>query len=312
MAVRYAVPYAEASYWDRRYRQQGAVYEWFCDFDMLRPLLCKFVPKKKQCLHVGCGTSKLQNHLAKSGYNIVNIDVAETLLNSLRDENSEHTNMSYVLCDVREMTQFNDCRFGSAIDKGTLDALLCSSEGLKNVDRMLSEISRTLSPTGVFFLVSLGEPCQRLHLLANPKYGWDLKFYLIPKPGFEDKLPSNHRLLQRTQEGKSWYVGPFNSLEQLPEPWDPKPFFFCYLCRKHPLVLPSSKDSCAKEKAMLPESWRKAAKELVEQLKQQGALPYGSTHKGLRCRRVNLAAYMAQVKEKEMLVSSEESSDSIA
>lgn len=46
----------------------------------------------------------------------------------------------------------------------------------------------------------------------------------------------------------------------LPQPFDPTQYFYAYVCKKAPLVLPTTKG----EKVRLPESWRKAAKETAE------------------------------------------------
>ena len=43
------------------------------------------------------------------------------------------------------MPEFCDCYFGSVIDKGTLDALLCDKEADETVDKMYSEISRCVT-----------------------------------------------------------------------------------------------------------------------------------------------------------------------
>ncbi len=45
----------------------------------------------------------------------------------------------------------------------------------------------------------------------------------------------------------------------MPSPWDPSCYFYAYACKKHGLVLPTSKD----EKVTLPDSWRVATKEAV-------------------------------------------------
>lgn len=58
---------------------------------------------------------------------------------------------------------------------GTVDALLCSKEGVQNVDRMFSEVSRVLTPGGTFLLISLGDPGRRLCLLCCERYDWTVQ-----------------------------------------------------------------------------------------------------------------------------------------
>lgn len=64
---------------------------------------------------------------------------------------------------------------------GTVDALLCSRDGVTNVTRMLSEASRVLAPGGTFLLVSLGDPSRRLCLLCAEMYDWSVQVVLLPK-----------------------------------------------------------------------------------------------------------------------------------
>ncbi|KIZ01930.1 hypothetical protein MNEG_6033 [Monoraphidium neglectum] len=68
------------------------------------------------------------------------------------------------------MPQFADDAFGTVVDKGTLDAVLCSGTGLGDVRCYVSETHRVLSPGGVFLLISLGQPETRLSVLrAQPR-----------------------------------------------------------------------------------------------------------------------------------------------
>jgi hypothetical protein len=63
------------------------------------------------------------------------------------------------------MPQYQDASFGSVLDKGTLDAVLCSSHGTADAAAYISEIYRLLVPGSVFLLVSLGQPHARLAAL---------------------------------------------------------------------------------------------------------------------------------------------------
>lgn len=56
-----------------RYQREPAQFEWFFGHTALRRILRAHVSKKKPVLHVGCGTSNLQEGMAKSGYTVVNV-----------------------------------------------------------------------------------------------------------------------------------------------------------------------------------------------------------------------------------------------
>ncbi len=75
-----------------------------------------------------------------------------------------------------------DGTFDAAIDKGTLDSVLCAENSYVLASDCLAEISRVLSPTGAYILISHGIPKTRLHLLERPEYGWRVSVEKIPKP----------------------------------------------------------------------------------------------------------------------------------
>lgn len=72
---------------------------------------------------------------------------------------------TWEVADCRSMPQYEDASFGSVLDKGTLDAVLCSSHGTADAAAYISEVYRLLVPGGVFLLVSLGQPQARLAAL---------------------------------------------------------------------------------------------------------------------------------------------------
>jgi hypothetical protein len=69
----HSVPYAEASYWEARYGKEHAAFEWFLGYTALRRLLRAFLSKRKPVLQIGCGTSNVQEGMAKAGWTVVNV-----------------------------------------------------------------------------------------------------------------------------------------------------------------------------------------------------------------------------------------------
>ena len=76
MVAAMQVRYAEPSYWEERYSSTEEPYEWFLGYTALRRLLKSVLLKKYLVLHVGCGTSKLQEEMSLDGYTVINVGKA--------------------------------------------------------------------------------------------------------------------------------------------------------------------------------------------------------------------------------------------
>ena len=77
---------------------------------------------------------------------------------------------------------FPDSAFGSVLDKGTMDSILCAEGSLILASKCLLEISRVLQPKGVFICISHGHPNIRMQVLEKPEYGWQVTVHNVPKP----------------------------------------------------------------------------------------------------------------------------------
>lgn len=67
--------------------------------------------------------------------------------------------------DVRDL-KFKDETFDLAIDKSTIDALLCGDHSFLNVAIMTKEIQRVLKVGGIYLIISYGQPENRvMHLV---------------------------------------------------------------------------------------------------------------------------------------------------
>ncbi len=78
--------------------------------------------------------------------------------------------------------ELKDATFDAAIDKGTLDSVLCGEGSTANVSKYCKEVSRVLTEKGVFFIISYGIPDNRLSYLENEEYKWKVSVHTIPKP----------------------------------------------------------------------------------------------------------------------------------
>ena len=79
--------------------------------------------------------------------------------------------------DAREMKDFETANYDVAIDKGTLDALLCGEGSTTNAHKMIDEIHRILKPVGVYILVSYGQPIHRNGYLEKPDFDWEINIH---------------------------------------------------------------------------------------------------------------------------------------
>lgn len=55
------------------------------------------------------------------------------------------TELEYLEMDARSMS-LEDGSFDAAIDKGTIDAMMCGKDNLTNVDKLCTEVTRVLKP----------------------------------------------------------------------------------------------------------------------------------------------------------------------
>ena len=80
------------------------------------------------------------------------------------------------------MEDFGDATFDAAVDKGTLDAILCGENSTANAQKMLSEIYRVLAPTGVYVVISYGQPPHRYPLLGQAEFNLEITVHQVQKP----------------------------------------------------------------------------------------------------------------------------------
>ena len=130
--------------------------------------------------------------------------------------------------DVRNMS-YADGSFDCVIDKALLDAMACSDGASGNIEQMLSQIHRVLSPNGVYICISHAKEAKRKKYLKNvKKYNWERFKYMIQKPGF----------------------GPNVKELKIPKEDDSAHFNFIYVCKKqtNPIIDSSDEEAVAAEK----------------------------------------------------------------
>ncbi|XP_066480188.1 eEF1A lysine and N-terminal methyltransferase [Tiliqua scincoides] len=156
-----AEEFASAAYWERFFRGRGErAFEWYGEWEELRPTLGRYLRLRDSILVVGCGNSELSEQLYDVGYqDIANVDISEAVITQMRERSARiRPKMSYLVMDVLQM-DFPDERFQVVLDKGTLDALLTDQEeaALSRARRMFSEVGRVLQFGGRYVCVSLAQ-----------------------------------------------------------------------------------------------------------------------------------------------------------
>ena len=94
----------------------------------------------------------------------------------------KYGNITFLQMDVRNLSAYKDGAFDVVIDKALLDDMATSAGRQQNIQAMLSEIHRVLSPTGSYICISKAPTARRKPLLKNvKKYNWTIDKRMIPK-----------------------------------------------------------------------------------------------------------------------------------
>eukprot|EP00933_Yihiella_yeosuensis_P074950 TRINITY_DN84050_c0_g1_i1.p1 TRINITY_DN84050_c0_g1~~TRINITY_DN84050_c0_g1_i1.p1 ORF type:complete len:246 (+),score=63.64 TRINITY_DN84050_c0_g1_i1:2-739(+) len=174
--------YGSKDYWQKHFLEapHGASddpaaleFEWLCsDMDLLVEVLRPYLPQDGRILHPGCGMSLLPLRLwekCSSRLEFLNVDSSSSCVDAMRHN---HGNVSEKLqWKVYDVTQIlaNDASnlvsewgpFAGVVEKGCLDALLCSSE--EEAAAYVAGLAALLD-TGAMLLVVSNSPVRHRHL----------------------------------------------------------------------------------------------------------------------------------------------------
>ena len=87
--------------------------------------------------------------------------------------------MAWKVMDITDMSEFATDSFDLAIDKSTIDALLCGDDYLLKVALMLKESQRVLKPGGHYFAISYGKPESRVSHFIRGFLSWDRREFIL-------------------------------------------------------------------------------------------------------------------------------------
>lgn len=173
--------YGDPQYWDKRYKNnEGSMFDWLEDYNALKPLIQDLVENSDaKILILGCGNANFSEDLYDDGYhNVYNIDISSVVIEQMTERNKERTHMKYEVMDVCDI-KYPDGYFDIAIDKSTIDALLCGDNAYIKVAQMMREVQRVLKPGGVYMAISYGKPESRAIHFEREHLALSLKQYIL-------------------------------------------------------------------------------------------------------------------------------------
>ena len=92
-------------------------------------------------LILGCGNADFSADLYDEGYeNIINVDISDVVIKQMADKHEEERpQMKWIVMDITDMKEFETDSFDLAIDKSTIDSLICSEDLFLKVALMMKE-----------------------------------------------------------------------------------------------------------------------------------------------------------------------------
>ncbi|KAK5996994.1 Methyltransferase srdJ [Cladobotryum mycophilum] len=128
------------SYWHNRFSTESS-FEWLSSSEefmfILQPYLSKLHPSSARILHLGSGTSDLQNHLRRLGFvNVTNVDYEPLAIErgrQMEEKSFGDVRMRYLVADATQLFNGDDGfqrheKFDLVVDKSTADAVSCGGE----------------------------------------------------------------------------------------------------------------------------------------------------------------------------------------
>ena len=180
--------YGNPEYWEARYKDINSTFDWLEDYRTLKDIIDNLsIPKETgKIINLGCGNSEFSENMYDDGYhNIYNIDISKNVINIMKKRNEKRPKMSFEVMDVRDLKYENNS-IDLAVDKSTIDALLCGENSYINVAKMIKEVQRVLKVGGYYMIISYGSPENRVVHLERKFEDFDVQIYSIENNYIDD------------------------------------------------------------------------------------------------------------------------------
>jgi len=195
--------YGNASYWEERYKScDDSTFDWLENYATLKDIISSLnIPKDTgRILNLGCGNSEFSENMYCDGYkNINNIDISKNVIKAMSQRNKDKEGMTYEVMDVRNLKYEDNC-FDLAVDKSTIDALLCGDNAFINVAKMIKEVQRVLKVGGYYMIVSYGTPEYRMLHLNRKFEKFKIEILKIEKDFVEEDGYDKHHYIYLCQK----------------------------------------------------------------------------------------------------------------
>ena len=195
--------YGDKTYWEDRYKSsENTTFDWLENYSALKDIISSLnIPKETgQILNLGCGNSEFAEDMYNDGYkNIKNIDISHNVIKTMAERNKDKEGMIYEVMDVRDL-KYEDNSFDLAVDKSTIDALLCGEDAFINVAKMIKEVQRVLKVGGYYMIVSYGTPEYRMLHLNRKFEKFKIEILKIEKDFVEEDGYDKHHYIYLCQK----------------------------------------------------------------------------------------------------------------
>ncbi|KAL7923059.1 S-adenosyl-L-methionine-dependent methyltransferase [Trichoderma austrokoningii] len=154
------VDFDKQAYWHDRFSTETS-FEWLLSsaefISIIRPILTNLEPSSARILHLGSGTSDLQNYLRHLGFlDVTNVDyepLAAERGRQLEKQAFGDVRMKYAVADATNLQLGDEERkFDLVVDKSTVDAVSCGGDD--QVRRMARCVKEHLAPGAVWISMS--------------------------------------------------------------------------------------------------------------------------------------------------------------
>lgn len=186
--------YGSVEFWDRRYKIEFLPFDWYIQWNELKPVIDPYMPADKQNLKslvVGCGNSTMSNDMVEmSGFkHVVSIDISGIVIEKMKNRYKSKCH-EWITMDVTDM-KFEDDSFDLIFDKGTIDALTCSDDVNSVIRKSSNELYRVLKPNGFLIMITFEKPFDRISLMMRTRVPWKIETVLFipnnPKTADDDQ-----------------------------------------------------------------------------------------------------------------------------
>ncbi|GMH89971.1 hypothetical protein TrVE_jg7054 [Triparma verrucosa] len=193
--------YGRLAYWDQRYTDDKEPFEWYCNYNSIREHCHEHFRPHGKILNVGCGNSRVSEDMHFDGFkDIVNVDLSGVVIQQMIDKTQSLNGLSWQVMDARYM-ELDDESFDAVLDKGMIDTLLSGDNSVESANKFCSHVARILKPGGIYMCLSSGIPNERMTMLSNQDYSWEVHYFPVPKPVISEVEPK----FNPTEEPTSCY-----------------------------------------------------------------------------------------------------------